>query len=294
MGIPMQERPIFTLLLAQGGEFAFVVYQAAAGANVMTSQTASLLIGAVAVSMLLSPVVLVAIDKWLLPRWANCGVPQLEEISERQNAPIIIAGFGRYGQIVGRMLAAQGISSTVLDHDADMIEAARSFGYKVFYGDATRLDLLRTAGAETAKVLVVAVDDVGQSLAIVDLAHEHFPHLELVARAKDVTHWNKLRDRGVMRVERELFESSLRTARGVLEIIGFAPGEARRQAMRFRRHNLQLFEQMHPHYKNRSKLIAVVKEGRRQFEEQMAQERAEHAQRRRQGGEGPNWGEETT
>jgi glutathione-regulated potassium-efflux system ancillary protein KefC len=294
MGIPLQERPVFALLLAQGGEFAFVVYQAAAGANVMSSQTSSLLIGAVAVSMLLSPVVLVAIDKWVLPRWANCGVPQLDEISEQQDAPIIIAGFGRYGQIIGRMLAAQGISSTVLDHDADMIEAARSFGYKVFYGDATRLDLLRTAGAETAKVLVVAVDDVDQSLKIVDLVHEHFPHLQLVARARDVTHWNKLRDRGVMRVERELFESSLRTARGVLEIIGFAPAEARRQAMRFRRHNLQLFEEMHPHYKNRSKLISVVKEGRRQFEEQMAQERAEHAQRRHQGGEGPHWGEETT
>jgi glutathione-regulated potassium-efflux system ancillary protein KefC len=294
MGIPLFERPVFTLLLAQGGEFAFVVFQAAAGAQVMTPQTSSLLIGAVAVSMVLSPVVLVVIDKWLLPRWANCNVPQLEEISEQQNAPIIIAGFGRYGQIVGRMLAAQGVASTVLDHDADMIEAARAFGSKVFYGDATRLDLLRTAGAQTAKVLVVAVDDVGQSLAIVDLVHEHFPHLELIARAKDVTHWNKLRDRGVMRVEREVFESSLRSARSVLEVLGVAPGEARRQAMRFRRHNLQLFEQMYPHYQNRSKLIAVVKEGRRQFEEQMATERAELAQRRREGGEGPSWGDDKT
>jgi glutathione-regulated potassium-efflux system ancillary protein KefC len=291
MGIPLFERPVFTLLLAQGGEFAFVVFQAAAGAQIMPPETASLLIGSVAVSMLLSPVLLIAIDKWLLPRWANCGRPVFEEISEQQDAPIIIAGFGRYGQIIGRMLTAQGIASTVLDHDADMIEAARAFGYKVFYGDATRLDLLRTAGAQSAKALVVAVDDVDQSLAIVDLAHEHFPHLELVARAKDVTHWNKLRDRGVMRVEREVFESSLRSARSVLEILGVAPGEARRQAMRFRRHNLQLFEEMYPHYKNRSKMIAVVKEGRRQFEEQMARERVEQAQRRREGGEGPSWGD---
>jgi glutathione-regulated potassium-efflux system ancillary protein KefC len=292
MGIPLQERPVFTLLLAQGGEFAFVVFQAAAGAQVMTPQTSSLLIGAVAVSMMLSPVLLVAVDKWLLPRWANGNARQLAEISEQQDAPIIIAGFGRYGQIIGRMLAAQGVASTVLDHDADMIEAARAFGYKVFYGDATRLDLLRTAGAETAKVLVIAVDDVGQSLAIADLVHEHFPHLDLVARARDVTHWNKLRDRGVMRVERELFEASLRSARSVLEILGTAPAEARRQAMRFRRHNLQLFERMHPHYQNRGKLIAVVKEGRRQFEEQMAQERAQQAQRRRDGGPGPTWGEQ--
>jgi glutathione-regulated potassium-efflux system ancillary protein KefC len=168
-----------------------------------------------------------------------------------------------------------------------MIEAARAFGYKVFYGDATRLDMLRTAGAGSAKVLVVAVDDQAQSLAIVDLAREHFPHLELVARAYDVTHWNKLRDRGVMRVERELFEASLRSARSVLEVLGFTPYEARVHAMRFRRHNLQLFEKLHPHYQDRAKLIAVVKQGRRQLEEQMAQERAEDAQKRGERGSGP-------
>ena len=291
MGVPVQERPVFTLLLAQGGEFAFVVFQAATGARVMAPEMASLLIGAVAVSMLLSPLLLVAIDKWLLPRYAQRGAAQLPEISEPQHAPIIIAGFGRYGQIIGRMLGAQGIAATVLDHDADMIEAARSFGYKVFYGDATRLDLLRIAGADSARILVVAVDDVAQSLRIVDLAHEHFPHLELVARASDVTHWNELRDRGVVRVEREMFESSLRSARTVLEVLGFAPHEARSHAMRFRRHNLELFERMYPHHKDRAKMIAVVKQGRRQLEEQMAQERAAHEQRRREEDERrPGWG----
>jgi glutathione-regulated potassium-efflux system ancillary protein KefC len=282
MQIPLQERPVFTALLAQGGEFAFVVYQAAAGAQVMTARTASVLIGAVTVSMLLTPLLLVAIDKFLMPRWAAASARTLKEISQPQNAPVIIAGFGRYGQIVGRLLAAQGIASTVLDHDADMVEAARSFGYKVFYGDATRLDLLRTAGAQTAQVLLVAVDDIEQSLAIVDLAREHFPHLELVARARDVPHWNMLRDRGVMRVERELFEASLRSGRSVLELLGLAPHEARRHAMRFRHHNLALFEELHPHYQDRAKLIAVVKQGRRQLEEQMARERAEQEQRRRE------------
>ena len=293
MGIPMQERPVFTVLLAQGGEFAFVVFQAATGAGAIAPEISSLLIGAVAVSMLLSPLVLVAVDKLLLPRWANCNTPQLAEISEQQHAPIIIAGFGRYGQIIGRMLGAQGLSATVLDHDADMIEAARSFGYKVFYGDATRLDLLRTAGAETAKILMIAVDDKEQSLAIVDLAREHFPHLELIARAKDVTHWNELRDRGVMRVERELFESSLRSARTVLEVLGYAPHEARAHAMRFRRHNLDLFEQMYPHRKDRAKLIAVIKQGRAQLEDQMAQERQERDKRRIESRSRPaGWGNE--
>lgn len=282
--LPGPERPVFTLLLAQGGEFAFVVFQAAAGANVFSAPTASLLIGAVAVSMLLSPLVLVAVDRWVLPRFAGRKGPALEEIAEPQSAPVIIAGYGRYGQIVGRVLLAEGIPATVLDHDADMVEAARSFGYRVFFGDATRLDLLRTAGAGTARVLVVAVDDVEQSLAIVDLAREHFPTLPIVARARDVTHWNQLREREVTLVERELFESSLRSARSVLEVLGQPAHIARQSTMRFRQHNLKLFEKMRPHFKDRTKLIAAVKQGRQQLEEQMAQERAEREKRR-----GPDW-----
>ena len=280
MKLPFQERPVFTVLLAQGGEFAFVVFQAAAGAKVFSMETSSLLIGAVALSMLITPLLLIAVDKLLLPRYARAGAAQMEEISEPQTAPIIIAGFGRYGQIIGRMLLAQGVAPTVLDHDADMIETVRTFGYRVFYGDATRLDLLRTAGAATAKILVVAVDDVEQSIKIIDLAKEHFPQLQIVARARDVTHWNQLRDRGVMRVERELFESSLRSARSVLELLGHPPHEARQSAMRFRQHNLALFEQLYPHHKDRAKVIAVAKQGRAQLEEQMAQEREQLTQKR--------------
>jgi glutathione-regulated potassium-efflux system ancillary protein KefC len=279
MALPFQERPVFTLLLAQGGEFAFVVFQAAAGSSVLPAQTTSLLIGAVAVSMLVSPLILVAVDKLLLPRYAHCGVTPMEEISEPQDAPILIAGFGRYGQIVSRVLLAQGQPCTVLDHDAEMIEVARQFGYRVFYGDATRLDLLRTAGAATARILVVAVDDVDQSLKIVDLVRAHFPQLEIVARAHDVTHWNQLRDRKVMRVERELFESSLLSARSVLELMGQPAEAALQTTLRFRQHNLELFEKLHPHYKDNAKLISVVKQGRKQLEEQMAQEREEKAQR---------------
>ena len=272
MGLPAQERPVFTLLLAQGGEFAFVVFQSAAG-GALPREAASFLVAAVAISMLLSPLLLVIVDRVAGARRAGTR-PGLSELGEPQHAPVIIAGFGRYGQIVGRLLAAQGIASTVLDHDADMIETARAFGYKVFYGDATRLDLLRTAGGATARVLVVAVDDVGQSLRIVDLARAHFPQLELVVRARDVTHWNELRDRGVLNVERELFESSLRSGRTALEALGLAPHEARRLAMRFRHANLQLFERMYPHHKDRAKVIAVTKQARRQLQDQLAQERA--------------------
>ena len=277
MKIPYQERPVFALLLAQGGEFAFVVFQAAAGAVIFSTETASLLIGAVALSMLISPLLLVAVDKLLLPRYAKGNKLAMEEISEPQQAPVIIAGFGRYGQIVGRTLLMQGISATVLDHDAEMIETIRTFGYRVFYGDATRLDLLRTAGAASAKILVLAVDDVEQSLKIVDVVQENFPQLQIVARARDVTHWNALRDRGVMRVQRELFDSSLRSARNVLELLGQSPAAANQAAERFRQHNLDLIEQMYPHRKDRKQFIAVAKQGRMQLEAQMKQEREQLA-----------------
>ena len=278
MKLPYQERPVFALLLAQGGEFAFVVFQAAAGARVFSPETASLLIGAVALSMLISPLLLVAIDKWLLPRYAKGKPSTMEEISEPQEAPVIIAGFGRYGQIVGRLLLAQGISATVLDHDADMIETIRTFGYRVFYGDATRLDLLRTAGAAQAKILVLSVDNVEQSLKIVDMVNAHFPQLQIVARARDVPHWNALRDRGVVRVERELFDSSLRSGRTVLELLGQSAPAAQRAAERFRQHNLALFEQMYPHRNNREQFIAVAKQGRMQLEAQMKLEREQRGQ----------------
>lgn len=283
MKLPYQERPVFVVLLAQGGEFAFVVFQAAAGAGVFSPQTASLLIGAVALSMLLSPLLLVAIDKLLLTRYANGKGRLLDEISEPQTRPVIIAGFGRYGQIIGRLLLAEGITPTVLDHNADMVESVRTFGYRVFYGDATRLDLLRIAGAQTAGVLVIAVDDIEQSLKIVSVAKEHFPHLQLVARARDVTHWNRLWDMGVQLVEREMFESSLRSARSVLELLGHPPHEARKTAMRFRRHNLALFEKLYPHHNDRAKVIDVVKKGRQQLESQMAQEREQNAALGRKG-----------
>ena len=274
MGLPYQERPVFTLLLAQGGEFAFVVFQAAAGAAVLSPETTSLLIGAVALSMLLTPLLLVAVDKWLLPRYSRAqGGAPMAEISEPQDASVVICGFGRYGQIVGRVLYAQGMRVTVLDHDADAIETLRQFGFRVFYGDATRLDLLRIAGAGTARVIVVAVDDIEQSLAIVDLARQHFAQARIVARARNVSHYYQLRDRQVEHIERELLGSSLASARSVLEALGWPPDDATRATRRFHQRNIELIDEAYPYYKDRAKLIAVAKEGRQQFQEQMRRER---------------------
>jgi glutathione-regulated potassium-efflux system ancillary protein KefC len=277
MKLSYQERPVFTLLLTQGGEFAFVVFQAAVGARVFDAATSSLLIGAVALSMLLSPLLLVLIDKLILPRYAHCGVAAQKEIDEPQSAPVIIAGFGRYGQIIGRVLMASGHPVTVLDHDPEQIEGVRRFGFRIFYGDATRLDLLRTAGAASARVLVVAIDDVEQSIALVDLCKTHFPQLELVVRARNVQHYYQLRARGVTRVERETFESALLSGRSTLELLGHDPFEARNMAYKFKDHNIAQLETMWPHHQDEERLIAMAKAGRQQLEELMGQEREGHA-----------------
>ncbi|HET9976750.1 MAG TPA: glutathione-regulated potassium-efflux system protein KefC [Burkholderiaceae bacterium] len=273
MPIPAAEAPVFVILLAQGGEFGFVVFQAAQQAGVIDAPTASLLVAAVALSMLLTPLALVLADKWLVPRLARQGAPKLAELDEPQAEQVIIAGFGRYGQIVGRLLLANGIQPTVLDHDSEQIEGVRRFGWRAFYGDATRLDLLRMAGGGQARVLVVAIDDVEQSLALVDMAREHFPNLTLVARARNVQHWYQLRDRGVRFIERETFDSALMSARSVLETLGFGRHQARNLALRFRRHNLEQLEESAPHFKDESKLIALSKIGRAQMEQFMAEER---------------------
>jgi glutathione-regulated potassium-efflux system ancillary protein KefC len=274
MKLAFQDRPVFTLMLAQGGEFAFVVFQQAVGLKIFTPELGSALVGAVALSMLLSPVLLVAIDKLLLPRYANCGTTQMDEISEQQHAPIIVAGIGRYGQIILRLLAANGYKATVLDHDAEQVEGLMRFGYRAFYGDASRLDLLRTAGAATAKVLIVAIDNVDQSLEIVATCQEHFPNLQLVVRARNVQHFYELRALGVTLIQRETFESSLLSAQNVLQVLGHTAADARASAQRFRDHNLAQIEAMWPHHKDEERLISLAKAGRQQLEELMAQERA--------------------
>ena len=285
MSIPAVERPVFILLLAQGGEFGFVVFQTATVAGVIDAPTSSLLVAAVAISMLLTPLLLVGADRWWIPVLAGLSKRQIAEISEPQAEPVIIAGFGRYGQIVGRMLYSNGIQPTVLDVDADQIETMRRFGWRVFYGDATRLDLMRTAGADKARVIVLAIDDVEKSVEAATMIRENFPNATIVARARNVQHMYELHELGVRLIERETLDSALMSARSVLEELGWEPHQARNLALRFRRHNVEQVTQLAPHRKDEAKLIAAAKQGRQQLEEQFAQEREEALKRQgRRGG----------
>nr|WP_312989043.1 glutathione-regulated potassium-efflux system protein KefC [Comamonas koreensis] len=288
--MPVQERPLFTLLLAQGGEFAFVVFSAAQAQRILTPQQSSLLIGSVAISMVATPLIVAAMDRWLMPRFANLakGDDVPPELSEQQEATVLIAGFGRYGQIVTRVLLSQGIKAVILDHSVEMLEVAQNFGYRVFYGDATRQDLLRIAGAEKAEVMVIAVDDELQTNQIVRLVQQHFPHLKIVARAKDVAHWYALRDMGVHHVDREVFDSSLQTAEKALELMGYSAEDAQYVVTVFRAHNIELSDKMYEHHHDRETMLAVAKQGREQLVEQMARERQERQEQVQEAKDAPS------
>jgi len=274
MKIPLVERPAFVILLAQGGEFGFVVFQLAQGEGMITAAQNSALVAAVALSLALTPLLLNGGDRLMSQKLARLGKKKKREEVPPPPAPIIIAGSGRYGQVIGRLLRANGLQATVLDHDAEAIESLRRFGWTVYYGDATRLDLLKSAGAETARILVIAIDDIAQSVEIAALAKEHFPQLAIVARARNVQHYYQLRELGVEHVERETFESALLSARSVLELTGMEPHAARRQALRYKHFNLELLETMVPLQRDESALIAAAKLGLQQFNQLMAAEQA--------------------
>jgi glutathione-regulated potassium-efflux system ancillary protein KefC len=189
-----------------------------------------------------------------------------------EGSEVIIAGFGRVGQIIGRILYANRIRATVLDHDPEQIELLRPFGFKVYYGDATRLDLLEAAGARHAKILVVAIDDTADSLQVVDMAREHFPHLKLVVRARNVGHVYDLIDRDIHTWERETFDSSLRLGTEVLKALGWESYSAVKAAAKFRDHNVKMIYDMSKIRNDRALLVSKAKQAREDLEKMFAGE----------------------
>jgi glutathione-regulated potassium-efflux system ancillary protein KefC len=272
VGTPTRQRWLLAVLLSQGGEFAFVVFDAARKAQLLPGDWGGILTLTVALSMALMPLWMLVHDRLLARTPEVVADPGKHEAVESEDAPVIIAGFGRFGQIVGRILFASRLRATVLDHDADQIEFLKRFGFRVFFGDARRSDLMHAAGAARAKVLVVAVDDADACLAIVDMARHEFPHLRIVARVRNVQQWFELRRRGVELIERELFEASIAAGRRTLELLDVGPHEAFERAGTFRRHNLQLLDQLMPHLDDEARRIAVARTARDDLEKQFERE----------------------
>ncbi len=266
LGITTKQRLLFAVLLSQGGEFAFVVFGAAQLAGVIPTEWIALLTMAVALSMVSTPLLLLVHDKWL----ANQAEAEREADAIDEVGSVIIAGFGRFGQIIGRVLLANGVRVVVLDHDPDQIDMLRKFGYKVYYGDATRLDLLEAAGAKNATLIINAIDDIDDSLALTDRVLEHFPKLNMIARARNVTHYIELYKRGVSVIERETFESALKTGRHALEVMGNDRFRAREIVDMFRRHNISALHAMMPHFGDDARIQSGANTGREELEKQLA------------------------
>ena len=275
--IPRGQQLFFALLLSQGGEFAFVVFAAAEAAHVFAPQTAALLVVVVTLSMVATPLLLLAHDKFVAPRLQGDKKRRPDDHIEAQDNPIVIAGFGRFGQIIGRLLAANKIGVTVLDHDPDQIDLLRKFGFKVFYGDATRVDLLVAAGIEKARALVIAIDNVDDSLALVDAVRLRLPQLTILARARNVTHYYELMKRGVTLIERETFAAALLLGEQTLRQVGFSEERAQRAAGIFGRHNLKTLLEVAPHFQDQQKVMSLTRQAREELEDMFESDAAAFA-----------------
>ncbi|WP_440876372.1 monovalent cation:proton antiporter-2 (CPA2) family protein [Thalassotalea sp. PLHSN55] len=232
------QKLLFTLALAQGGEFAFVLLSLTGSLQILTPEQSKLITLIVAISMLLAPLLLILYDKVFT---AQCQTEQeydnIEDMEAAKN--VIVAGYGRFGQIIGRLLTAQGYHLSILDHSPSQIELLRKFGNKVFYGDAARLDLLHAAGAEQAELLVIAIDDGDKIIEMVELAHKHYPKLKIVARAIDRRHAYQLVQLGVTEFRRETFDSALNLGIEALTLLGNTETSAKRSADIFAKHDVE-------------------------------------------------------
>ncbi len=258
---------LFATALSQVGEFAFVLFGAAG--SIVPRATLDLLNAAVTVSMLSTPLLMMLYEHFLAPRFLQVGQRAHDPIDESN--PVIIAGFGRFGQVVSRVLGGMKIRNTVVDHDPNQIELVRRFGTKAYYGDATRFDLLAAAGARKAALLVVAVDDPATAMRIVTEARKHFPQLKVVVRAYSRTDAYEYVELGVAAV-RETFGSALDATEIALQHLGYARIAARRVVTSFRRHDEQGLVQQAKHRKDTTQLITLAQQGRRDLEQLLAAE----------------------
>jgi glutathione-regulated potassium-efflux system ancillary protein KefC/glutathione-regulated potassium-efflux system protein KefB len=257
--------------LCQGGEFAFVLFAFALGAGLLEPALVARLTVVVALSMALTPLLIIAYDRAVLASAAAAPEPEAEAFPD---APpdVIIAGYGRFGQVVGRALTASGFRTTILESSAAQIELVRRFGRRAYYGDASRLDLLRAAGADKARVLVVAIDDREKAAELVELARAEFPNLVVVARAWDRRHAYLLQARGAHVVERETFEGALSLARESLKQLGLGPLRAQRAVQIFRRHDRRLFEELAPLWEDEARFVVASRESSRVMDKLLAED----------------------
>jgi glutathione-regulated potassium-efflux system protein KefB len=265
-GTRPKARSKMAAILSQGGEFAFVIYTAAQSQGLLDAETVSMLLVIVSLSMVTTPLLLIAQDRWYARTINEPEFNEAQSVIDKKPR-VIVAGFGRFGQIVGRLMYANKVKITILESDASQIQLLRKFGYKVYYGEATNLDLLRSAGVETAEAILLCTDSPDEILAIVALCKQHFPHLKVMARARSRVEAYQLINHGVDNFSRETFLGALDLGRQALIELGMHPYQAARAEAHFKRLDNRMLEELLPLHTDEKNLALRSKEARKELEE---------------------------
>ncbi len=275
-GLRSSERLQFSGVLSQGGEFAFVLFSSASSQKLFLGDQMPLLLVTVTLSMMTTPLLMKGVDAILARRFNSAEEPDEKPYVEDDKPQVIIVGFGRFGQVIGRLLMANKMRITVLERDISSVSLMRKYGYKVYYGDATELELLRSAGAEAAQSIVITCNEPEDTMKIVHLCQQHFPHLAILARARGRVEAHELLQAGVKQFSRETFSSALELGRKALMTLGMHPHQAHRAQQHFRRLDMRMLRELMPVHTDTAQ-ISRVKEARREleeiFEREMQQER---------------------
>jgi glutathione-regulated potassium-efflux system protein KefB len=265
-GTRAKARSKMAAILSQGGEFAFVLYTAAQSQGLLDAETVSFLLVIVSLSMVTTPLLLIAQDRWFARTINEPEFNEPQTVIDKKPR-VIVAGFGRFGQIVGRLMYANKIKITILESDASQIQLLRKYGYKVYYGDATNLELLRSAGVETAEAILLCTDSPDEILAIVELCKQHFPHLKVMARARSRVEAYQLINHGVDNFSRETFLGALDLGRQALIELGMHPYQAARAEAHFKKLDNRMLEELLPQHTDDKDLALRAKEARKELEE---------------------------
>jgi CPA2 family monovalent cation:H+ antiporter-2 len=274
-GHSLDQSLLLAFALPQVGEFAFVLFSFAAQQGVLAPAVTAPLVAVVALTMALTPLLLVINQRVIAPRVGVKAVSERPADVVDQRGQVLIAGFGSFGSTVGRLLRASGVSTTVLDVDSDRVDLLRRIGLKVFFGDATRHDLLHAAGAEHARLLVIALDTPERTLQLATTAKRHFPRLTILARAFDWQDAHELLDAGVEHVYRESLDTSLRMGTDALRLLGFRAYQAHRAGQRFRRHDEESLRELTAARQDGTRYISATRQRVEDLERMFEADRAE-------------------
>lgn len=265
----------FAFALSQVGEFAFVLFSFATQQNILDTHVAGTMIAVVALSMALTPLVILFNEKVLLPRVGTKVRDEREADAIADHNPVIIAGFDRFAQTVGRLLKANDIGATVLDFDSDRVDLLRKLGLKVYYGDASRRELLHAAGAEHARMIIIAFDDPEKNLSLAHTVEKHFPRLQMLVRALDRPDAYHLLNAGLTRVYRETLDTSLRMGIDAMRLLGMRGYRAQRAAKIFMQHDERILRELARHYADNQAYLNVVRQRIAELEELIKADDAE-------------------